>query len=216
MDQTSLRGRWFASCLLVALGSCGIVGTEDFVDFDEYTLLPRLEDLDFSNVNVREGIVYWELRQSLDFQERVIASGGVIGRDSLDPLVLAALDSISSYYGFTPSCLPGVCFFYIATVSESGEIEVWETPQRALELLTPIESIAEAALQALSNGFYWSGELETSAYRTVTIGFELVVLKLVNDCEPVQVNQFLLGFTSEGDIFDLKQREFSTAGVACI
>ncbi len=95
------------------------------------------------------------------------------------------------------------CFFYFATVGESGEVEVWETPGRVLDLLTPIESVAEAALRALSFGYRWSGELETSAYRTVTRGIELVAVRPGLNCDNIQV---LLVLTSEGEIFVVKQR----------
>ncbi len=192
----------------MALGSCGIIASEDFVDFDEFTVLPSFADLDFSNVSLKEGIVYWELREAFYFDYyQVRASGGVIGRDSLDPPVLAALDTIVSYSGFALTCLPDLCFSYFATVDERDEVEVWEFPQRVRELLTPIESVAEVALQALAKGYYWSGHLETSAYRTVSYGFELVMLDLgINGCAPVQV---LLGLTTAGDIGILKQRYFS-------
>ena len=97
------RRRWIAGCVLVALSACDIIGTEGFADFGDYTLLPRLLDLDFSDVNVREGIVFWEVRESFPSQDyQVRASGGVMSRESLDPLVLAVFDTISTDFRFAP------------------------------------------------------------------------------------------------------------------
>ena len=197
----------------MVLSSCGILGPDDFVDFDDFTVLPKLADLDFSNVNMKEGIVYWQLRGTHFYEFVGISlSGGVVARDDLDPTALAALDSTSSVSGFGPSCLPDICFSYIATVDESGGVGVWGNPQRVRELFTPTESVAGAALHARANNYHWTGELETSAYRTVPSGFELVVLKLGTDCAALQV---LLGFTSEGDVYKLRQRVFAGDGHTC-
>jgi hypothetical protein len=186
------------------------------VDFTEFSALPPLEQLDASAVEPAVATDLWELRRS-DFGEiqEVLLTGGESGRDGVDPAVLAAFDSVSPGFGFGILCLPGDCFYFLASV-RGGTIEAWTTAEDVKAFLGTIESPEEAALVALADGYFWQDELESGAIRGRDGGWDLVVLRLVSSCDPIRTDQFLLRISSDGDLAVRDSRVWASADGACI
>jgi hypothetical protein len=203
--------------LTVALAGCGLFGPDDFVDFSTFDQLPALNHLDVATAEPAPSIEYWELRNALppaDYQ--VVLSGGSVPRHDLGEEVLATLDSVRVFDGFAPSCLPGGCYHYFATVDSAGEVLTWTTAESVRTLFAPIGSFSEAALIARAEGFEWSLPIETGAVRFVSESWQLVVTKLVRGCDPVQVDRFLLDVNRDGVITELKREVYSREYGVCI
>lgn len=198
------------------LAACGTSGPDEFVDFAEFAALPPLEQLDASAVEPAVATDLWELRRS-DFGEiqEVLLTGGDTGRDGVDPAVLAAFDALSPRLGFGILCLPGDCFYFLASVR--GEtVEAWTTAEDVRAFLGTIESPEEAALVALAEGYFWQDQLESGAIRGRDGGWDVVVLRMVSSCDPIRTDQFLLRISADGELAVRDSRVWARADGACI
>ena len=98
-------------------------------------------------------------------------------------------------------CLPSYCFKYIASIS-GDQIETWQTVDELKTFLGSIDSPEKAILLAAANEYSWNNQAgkETGAIRAVADGYELIVTKLVETCDPVQTDRYLLHISSSGEI----------------
>ena len=196
--------------------ACDASGPEPLVDFAEFTALPVLAELDATAVEPAVGTELWELRRS-DFGEiqEVLVTGGSTGRDGVDSAALAAFDALSPRVGFGILCLPGDCYYFLASVRD-GVVEAWTTPEAVRAFLGRIESPEEAALVALAEDFHWQDELESGAIRGRDGGWDVVVLRMISSCDPIRTDQFLLRISSDGEMAVRDSRVWERADGACI
>lgn len=184
--------------------------------FSEFEALPALADLDVSRVQPAEETELWELRESRWGEEHeVVLVGGTAGRDGVDPGVLADFDALVPSWGFGILCLPGDCFYYVASL-RGAALETWETAARLRSFLGPIDSREEAMLLAVAEGYHWRGGKETGAIRERTGGWDLVALRMVNSCDPVRTDQFLLRVTADGRVTVLDSQIWQSTDGVCI
>lgn len=181
-----------------------VIGCVDFVSIEAFEEIPPLAHLEYGNVHPAVPYDYWELRESIPTgAHTTIGSGGTRRKDEIASDVRITFDTTTAMAGFAPFCLPGDCFRYFATVL-GLTVTTWEDAQRASELLGTIDTSTEAALLALANGYHWGPTKEEGAMRPVADGYELVVLKTVSYCHPVQTDRFLLRIPVSDPITILK------------
>lgn len=203
-----------AGVLLVA--ACDASGPDPLVDFAEFTALPALAELDASAVEPAVPTELWELRRS-DFGEiqEVLVAGGTTGREGVDPATLDAFDALSPQFGFGILCLPGNCFYFLASV-RGGTVEAWRTAEEVRAFLGPIDAPEEAALVALAEGYFWRDELESGAIRERDGGWEVVALRMVSSCDPIRTDQYLLRISVGGELIVRDSRVWESEAGVCI
>ncbi len=208
------RSVLLAGALLLA--ACDASGPDSLVDFAEFTALPAPAELDASAVEPAVQTELWELRRS-DFGEiqEVLVAGGSTGRDGVDPATLAAFDALSPRIGFGILCLPGDCFYFLASV-RGGTVEAWTTAEEVRAFLGPIDAPEEAALVALAEGYFWRDELESGAIRERDGGWDVVALRMVSSCDPVRTDQYLLRISGGGELVVRDSRVWESVSGACI
>lgn len=188
----------------------------EFVGLDVFELIPPLAQLDYGAIRPAEPYDYWELRESFEGERHdVIGSGGVRARPEIDPEILAAFDSVTVSAGFAPFCLPGHCFRYIASIL-GASIETWQTAQQVAVFLGTIDTREEAILLALAHDYHWGATKETGAIRAIPQGYELVVLKTVSFCDPVQTDRFILHVLGSGRLEVAKSEVWHKESGVCI
>ncbi len=177
------------------------VGCDDSLTWplEGFSALPAFEQLDYASVTPARDYDLWELRYSFEGQGyEVLGSGGSKSKEEIDPSVLEAFEAAHPEVGFDIDCLPGFCYKYVASL-EGTSVELWTTPERLSSFLALLETEADAALLAKAHGYYWIGDdVETGAIRAASAGYELVVLKLVETCDPVRVDRFRLQISATG------------------
>lgn len=168
---------------------------------EDFSELPAFEELDYAGVTPARDYDYWELRVSFEGQGyQVLGSGGSKSKTELDPDVLESFEAAHPEVGFDVDCLPGYCYKYVASV-DGASVELWTSPERLSSFLAPLESEADAILFTKAHGYYWIGDdLETGAIRAVSDGYELIVLKLVESCDPVRIDRFRLHVSEVGGL----------------
>jgi hypothetical protein len=158
-------------------------------DFE--SVLP-FEQLNFSEIVPSAPTEYWELRwQLVDEPYRIVATGGTLEKDQLPESVQTAVDSMQVYEGFGTGCLPVYCRYYIVAVHENVTSTVASVDELH-QFLGFIDSETEALLIVRANDFFWGTDKESGGIRRVSNGFEVVALKLVKGCLPVETDRFLL------------------------
>ncbi len=196
-----------------------MLGCGSLVDLEDFEPIPSLSDLDLTAVNPALSWDYWELREGIggppdpDSRDRVIGRSG--SRGELDPEVVAALDTLHLQHGVGNRCLPGYCFFYIASVRES-EIQTWSSAAAWADFFGVIDRPEEAILLAAAHDYHWGGMKETGAIKAVVDGYELVVLKTVGYCDPVQVDRFVLHISASGAVVVKESEVWSKEEGVCI
>jgi hypothetical protein len=196
-----------------------ILGCGSLVDLEEYDTIPVLGELDLGAVSPAVSYDYWELRRAFggppdpETPDRVIGASG--SRSELDPEVVAVLDTLHVSSGVGNRCLPAFCFFYVASVREST-IETWTSIGGWIVFFGSIDRPEEAALLAAAHDYYWTGRKETGAIKADDDGYELVVLKLVGFCDPVQVDRFVLHVSGSGVVTVKDSETWSKEDGVCI
>jgi len=211
----SRPSRLLALLLVSSAVGCDVVGVEGFADFGRFDEIPALEMLDYSNVEPARSYDVWELRESFEgVTQEVIGAGGTTGRGGLDPAVLAEFESIGATFGFGNYCLPGSCSRFIVSV-RGDLIEVWRNAAEVRSFLGPIDTREDAILLALAHGYTWGDVKETAAIREVGTTYELVVVRMVKFCAPVETDRYLLQVRADGRLTELKSEIWAQSD-ACI
>jgi hypothetical protein len=186
------------------------------VDLSAFNQIPSLEDLDYGSVVPGVDYDYWEYRLAYgNFEFQVFGSAGLHSREDLDADLLAVFDTVFPAFGFGNACLPGDCYYYVASV-RGGTIETWAGPDGFRAFVEIIDSEADAILLARAHDYYWGSEKKTAAVRTVAGGYELVVLKTVEFCDPVQVNLYLLNISRDGTLAERQSAVWTRESGVCI
>lgn len=197
--------------LLLLAGSCGSP-----IGPTEGELIPQLGDMDFAAVSPAVSYDLWELRHSFGgLEHSVIGSGGMKARSEMEPDLLLAFDATTVPSGFGPGCLPGHCFYYFAALMGTETVTARSAGEVA-DFLGSIGSPEEAALVAAAHGYHWSSERETSSVQAAGDGYELVVLRTIEFCDPVRVDRFRLRVSASGDVSVLASEVWEREEGVCI
>jgi hypothetical protein len=203
---------WLSATLL----GCDSSFEVDLADFEQ---LPALEGLDYSRVVPSDSLDYWEYRFAFFGSappDSVIGSGGWRTKDSLGSGLIASFDSTQAETGFGIQCLPGYCFKYILGVSDN-QFLMWATQEELGDFLGTIDSREEAIILVDGFRYHWNTvDKAEGGIRDVEDGFELVVLKTVEFCAPVQTNRYVLHVSTSGVITELQEEVRYKDESACI
>lgn len=153
---------------------------------------------------------YWAIHHyDLDKTDEIVASFG--DKSELSTAVQAQLESLLSPDCLSGEVIPNSCFTYILTVLEDGTVERWQQAEEVAAFLGDIDTYQEAMLLALSQDFGFGPPGATGSYKAVADGFELIGLKLVSDCDPIQTDRVRILVTHKGAITILQSEVFSTS-----
>jgi hypothetical protein len=197
--------RWpLGLAVVLPIVGCDVLGTGRFVDFEDFDEIPPIEMLDYASVQPGRVSDIWELRRLFrGVRQEVIGGGGTISRGEIDPDLLTEFDSVEPSSGFGVHCVPVDCFLFIASL-RGRTVEVWQSAEDVRSFLEPIDTQEDAILLVLARGYTWGGAKEAAAVRTVGARYELVVLRMVSYCTPVQTDRYLLEVTQDGQVIELK------------
>ena len=192
-----------------------LLACSSFMDVEKFELLAPFEELPLSTITTAAPYDLWELRAyRVSGTHAVIAGGGTVSRSAVPPALLAEFDDTESLSGFDPGCLPSTCYKYFVTL-KGAVIDTWTSIQEVRAFLGTIDSRVEAAVMAKAHGYYWEAPTESAGIRDIDGEYELVVLDLVEFCEPVQIDRFLLRISTTGEVRILKQQTWDVSG-GCI
>ncbi len=158
------------------------------------------QGLDFTQLTPGRQTDFWQLREGVfDTQiSKTLAESRNVSRMEIPAHRLASLDTVTTPLGFASWCMLS-CELFLVTL-EDGEIQVISSLPDLKDFLRPIDSVTEAVLIGIANG-YWSGpELINGAARQGADGFDLIMLKTIGTCKPVQVERVLLRVEPQGDV----------------
>lgn len=177
------------------------------VSHSSFAQIPALEDLDFDAVQPAFIVRYWELR-------RTGVSATTIGSAGTEPDSII-LDWIDNDSGFHVECLPEYCAYYIVTFA-GDVIDIWDTVDELRTFLGAIDTPEEAILLAFGLGYNWGHDIASGAIKETADGYELRLLKLVSDCDPIQTDLFHLSISTAGDVTILSQEAWEVLDGWCI
>lgn len=201
---------------LIFLVSCS---TDDSITTDGFE--PISEKYPFDDLNPEVETSYWELNYALvkgrdDFDEEIIVQNGVICINAEEELCQEEFRNLKPEFGFAPSCLPGLCFFYLKYQAD-GQNHLVGSKDELLQFLGDINTKDEALLWVRANDYYFRiNDIDAGAIKEVNSNFELIVLKTVSYCTPVQSNRYHLLIKSNGEIEVLKEEVFSVDENSCV
>jgi hypothetical protein len=206
-----LGPRWRSTLSLILL-----LGCSGLIDPEQYQPLPSFELLDFDLVQPSAPFLLWELREGgIGGPHRVVAGGGTGSRSAIPAGTLAEFDGTRSQAGFDVGCLPGYCYKYLVTL-QGNTILVWETVESLIQFLGTINNSVEAAMVAQASGYYWDGAPGTGLIRDVLNGHELVVLRAVKFCAPVQTDRVVVVVSAAGLLRVLRREIWERDSEMCV
>jgi len=164
---------------------------------------PALEARNWGNVQLAKPTDYWELKSPGEITAK---AGNKCKTAKNQEGCITEFDALNSYRGFGPSCLPVSCFMYI--VSNHGDSNIIsDTLDGLKELLGTIDSKEEAIILATGYDFYGDGEdKEAGAIREIDGEYEMIVLKSVDSCGPIQTNRYLIRIKPSGTLNILREQ----------
>jgi len=187
------------------------------VNLDAFKTLPQFENLDWSQIKPAEAVTYWELRRALpgDAYTVIGAMGDKCGAADDKARCISEFDALRTAPPNGFGCIPGFCFEYL--VSNSGnENKIWDSIDALKAFLGPVDSEEEAALLVNANGFSWRPDnKEAGAIRQAGEEYELIALKVVRSCTPVQTDRFLIRIDRGGALRVLLEEVFTRIDNGC-
>ena len=206
-------------CFLVSIICILISCDKDTTDID-YTSFRSLNDSSlYTNLTPADDFNYFELRNSTcgDTSYRVIYSRGEKCSDTSDASICSQQwDSYYSQYGFFQSCLPSCCHYYFVS-KINNQIQAYVNTESVISFLKPIDSPSDALMIAFTQGYSFKYNDSTAGgIKELGNKYQLIVLKMVSSCMPIQTNRYLLEINSEGDIKIVKEDVFEKSFDECI
>jgi len=202
--------------MLILLTGCA--SPLEALNFTGVEILPSLRDLDFKAIKSNQSFDYWEFRQEGgDAELEIITTGGTKTKSELSQSQRTLLNSTSANSGFNVGChgQKSTCYKYIITIN-NNQIKVWNTATDIADFLGAIENLNEAVLLANANSFIWDGQANfTSGYIETQGNFEMVVLRLVSLCRPVQSERVHIIIKKDGTIETVASEIWQTLTENC-
>lgn len=114
---------------------------------------------------------------------------------------------------------PSPCQHFLVTTA-GDDVQTYLPGKGYLDFLGAIDTPSEAMLVAVQGTFggysIRCGDDPFGGVRAVSDGYEVLVEKLVNDCDPIQTNRVLLHVGTDGTVTELRQNVESVSPDACI
>jgi hypothetical protein len=109
-----------------------------------------------------------------------------------------------------------LCMYHVIMSVKGSTVKFWTSYDQIKEFLGTIDNKHEALFLAHLNGYYFQYDSPDNGIIEIEGKFQLVALKLVSMCAPVEIDKFLLEIDSSGNIKILSQEVISKQQNACI
>lgn len=183
--------------MLAALGGCAQSFLDD-LDLTRFEQAPNFEQgFDLSQLKPAEPFDYIELRWRR-LSEGVLASHGELCAQAIDRAACEA--DFRAMESATPFRAAGDQRSYYYAVNRGDTNSTAGSRAELLALFGTIDAPEEALSLARADGYHWGWAKEDGAYRRVDDGFELIVLRLTDDCAPVETKRYLLWVRGDGSL----------------
>lgn len=202
--------------VLIFLVSCS---TDDSITTDGFE--PISEQYPFEDLEPEVETDYWELKYAVvhgqdDVDEEIIVRNGALCHSAEDDLCQEEFRNLKPEFGFAAGCLPASCFYYLKYQADD-ENHLVTTKDELLQFLGTINTQEEALLWTRANAYYFRvNDIDGGAIKTAETGFELIVLKTVSYCTPIQTNIYHLKVQVNGEIKVLNEKVFSVDENSCV
>jgi len=173
------------------------------------TFVPFESDQPFEDVNLAYSFDYWELvwkdREGNEFVH--FRQGHKCKNPIKEDDCLAKFEQLNSEgTGFGVGENGG---HYFIRSNESGYNKTWDSLEELEDFLGHIDSRGDALLKSAVHGYYFEkNEPSLSSIRRIKDRYQIIALKTVSHCDPVQVDKFLLEIDKLGDISVLLQENY--------
>ena len=188
------------------------------VEFANYSEFRSLNDTSlFSNLTLSSEYDYYELRNSwCNYNDyKVVFSKGQKCADLDSSSCAEYFNSIYSDSGFTSVCHPSCCYHYFVK-TYGDQIEIYNDPESVISFLYPIDTQSDALMVAFTNDYgYAVNDSTIGGIRKIDGNYQLILLKTVSLCNPIQTNKYLIEINSEGDLKVLKSDVYEVINDAC-
>lgn len=188
---------------------------DDNIDLSGFE--PIASNVPYSDLNASENLNYFELVRGPEELINVSFQEGTLCPDDPDyEGCLSAFLSILPENGFRSGCHPASCFYFIR-YQENSENHLVDTDEKLLDFLGDIDTKSEALLWVFAHEYYFeANNVNAGGIKQVSDGFELIMLKTVSYCTPVQSNRFHLNINKNGEITIVKEEVYSVEENACV
>ena len=123
---------------------------------------------------------------------------------------------VSEVQGYSIGCLPGCCADYVVA-REGNDFFLFDTLEEFQSFLGTIDSESDALNLIEAMGyFYRYDDVGASGIKTTSSGYQIIALRTVKYCLPVQTDQFLLDISFEGVVTIIEQRTFNVSEGVCV
>lgn len=203
---------------LIFLFTCS---TDDSITTDGFEQIS--EQYPFEDLDPEVETNYWELNYTIvldrdNFDEEIIVRDGVLCPSAEENLCQDEFRNLKPEFGFAPGCLPSTCFYYLKYQADDQNHLV-ASKDELLQFLGTINTKEEALLWVSANNYYFrtnDNDVDTGGIKVVKPNFELIVLKTVSHCIPIQTNRYHLKVKPNGEIEVLKEKVFYVDENACV
>jgi hypothetical protein len=204
--------------LSIASAGCGGIDTTAF------TPVPCAGDggPDYlSGLRLTEPADYLELHTIASAEQ---PSGGVVqtfgtkcaaaqDKDACSTAIAAATSTTGFFLG---QCVQ-ICQEHFLVVNRGNSVSVVAAEQEVLDLLAPIDAPADAVLiAALARHTITCGDADTSGVHKAAGGYEVLSQRYTSSCNPLEVTQYVLKVSPDGDIVTAESAIVSSEAGVCI
>ncbi|MFD2587454.1 hypothetical protein ACFSQJ_10970 [Croceitalea marina] len=167
----------------------------------------------FEDLKPDSSVDYWELIYFIDNRAEVLLSSGVKCQGALEQEeCIIRFDKFTNPSdGFAIDCLPDFCFYFVKYTLEETTTVATKTDE-IIRFLGSVDSNADAILIAFSKGYKFSTEnVEIGGIRETQFGYELLVTKLINTCNPLRIDRFHLQITTDAEVTVINSEVYDTS-----
>lgn len=205
--------------VLLTLTSC-LNEDLDSVTWEESAFEPISSLQPYEAVAPAYDFDYWELvwHAGEKGEEFVHFRNGSICKDANDPMQC----SFQFYYmdrsgaGFDNGSKEPTSSYYFLRSNEQGYNKYWYTREELSVFLGAIDSKGDALLVAASNGYFFGKhDIKASGIRKHQNGYQIICLKTVSNCAPLQINRVLVEVDQNARLTVLDEDVYLREDQAC-
>lgn len=187
-------------------GTCPIPGPLfPGLDPGTFQAFPGYTAIDPFDVHPVAAVDYWEVRYCFAGLDCVptLSFGAKCSGAHLPSACLSSFDALDADRGFAHGCEPLSCYAYLAG-TRGDQAFVVASARDLVDFLKPFDTVAEAALMLYASGFlWWSDSVASGGIRAVADGFEVLVVRQGQPCDPVTWDRYLLHLSRGGQVTPL-------------
>ncbi len=173
----------------------------------------------FQDVKPAYDFDYWELiKHNSNNQEVVQFRFGAICKDANEPMKCAfsffKMDQMG--INFSEGSNSDESYYYLKS-NQQDYNKIWDSIEELKSFLGPIDSEGDALLVAAANGYYFEkDDINMSGIRKTNDGYDIIGLKTIKVCEPLQINQYFLKIDKNGNLDATAEKAFIDDEKKCL